>query len=465
LTSLQVIIKIFNYFLKHFPNIGVTMKPAALFLALALFATASHAEEPAEQSTPAKIPEIWTASQAVTFALAENPDSSIALKRIEEARAVVAIARSADFPQVNLVAEYGQTNNPMYAFGSLLNQGAYNERIDFNDPGTTDNLQLKARVNYRLYDGGESRAAQMAAEADVEMATADQLGVHQQLAFEVLRAFYMIIQTEQLVRVREESLDAITASLQVGLARFEAGDLLRQDLLNLELQQSVASENLIGSRHHLQLARRGFANLLGLPASEVAVAAGDTQEVPENVDYSKRHELRQLESQEAAARAEIERARSGLLPSLDTFADYQVNQGWTSEESGDSWMAGIRLQYALFDGGNTDSRITLAKVRLQKIQALRKKTELALNLDLEQAQLDYQQARERMAVTDKMVEVAQEAARLSRARFREGVILASDLIDFELRLSDAQARHLAANTGVRTAVANLRRATGLSQFP
>jgi outer membrane protein len=441
------------------------MKPVALFLALALFAGASHAQEPASQPTNDQIPEVWTARQAVAFALAENPDSSIALKKIEEARAVFAIARSADFPQVNLVAEYGQTNNPMYAFGSILNQGGYNEGIDFNEPGTTDNLQLKAGVSYRLYDGGENRAAKMAAEADVEMTKADQLGVHQQLGFEVLRAFYMIIQTEQLVRVREESLEAMSASLQVGLARFEAGDLLRQDLLNLELQQSVASENLIRSRHHLQLARRGFANLLGLPASEVAVAAGDTQEVPENLDYRNRHELMQLKSQEAVAMAEIERARSGQLPSLDTFADYQVNQGWVTEESGDSWMAGVRLQYSLFDGGNTASRITLAQLRLQKIQALRKKIELALNLDLEQAQLDYQQARERMAVTEKMVEVAQEAARLSRARFREGVILASDLIDFELRLSDAQARHLAADTEVRTAVANLRRATGLSQFP
>ncbi len=441
------------------------MKPVALFLALALFAGASHAEEPASQPTNGQIPEVWTARQAVAFSHAEKPDSSIALKKIEEARAVFAIARSADFPQVSLVAEYGQTNNPMYAFGSILNQGGYNERIDFNEPGTTDNLQLKAGVSYRLYDGGENRAAKMAAEADVEMTKADQLGVHQQLGFEVLRAFYMIIQTEQLVRVREESLEAMSASLQVGLARFEAGDLLRQDLLNLELQQSVASENLIRSRHHLQLARRGFANLLGLPASEVAVAAGDTQEVPENLDYRNRHELMQLKSQEAVAIAEIERARSGQLPSLDTFADYQVNQGWVTEENGDSWMAGVRLQYSLFDGGNTASRITLAQLRLQKIQALRKKIELALNLDLEQAQLDYQQARERMAVTEKMVEVAQEAARLSRARFREGVILASDLIDFELRLSDAQSRYLAADTEVRTAVANLRRATGLSQFP
>ena len=63
-----------------------------------------------------------------------------------------------------------------------------------------------------------------------------------------------------------------------------------------------------------------------------------------------------------------------------------------------------------------------------------------------------------------MVGVATEATRLSRARFKEGVILASDLIDFEMRLSDAQARHLAAKAGYRVAIANLRRAAGLEQF-
>ena len=63
-----------------------------------------------------------------------------------------------------------------------------------------------------------------------------------------------------------------------------------------------------------------------------------------------------------------------------------------------------------------------------------------------------------------MVGVAAEVNRLSRARFIEGVILASDLIDFEMRLSDAQARHLAAKAGYQVAIANLRRAAGLEQF-
>lgn len=92
------------------------------------------------------------------------------------------------------------------------------------------------------------------------------------------------------------------------------------------------------------------------------------------------------------------------------------------------------------------------------------KTELALNLEVQQAQLDYQQAEERLSVTAKMVGVAEEVARLSRHRFKEGVILASDLIDFEMRLTDARARQLAARAGYQVAIANLRRATGLAQF-
>ena len=63
-----------------------------------------------------------------------------------------------------------------------------------------------------------------------------------------------------------------------------------------------------------------------------------------------------------------------------------------------------------------------------------------------------------------MMELAEESARLSRARFKEGVILASDLIDVENRLTDARVRHSLALATYRVAVADLRRAVGLPQF-
>ncbi len=442
------------------------MRTSLLLLALTAITAATLAQAAASPPAAGEIPALWTARQAVAFAIAQNPESGIARKRIEQAQAAVAISRASDYPQVGLRAEYGQTDNPMYAFGSILNQGGFDERIDFNAPGRTDNLELRAQLGYQLYDGGHAEAGQLAARAHLDLATADLETLHQQLAFEAVRSFQAIVQAMEMVTVREESLAAITSSLDVGRARFDAGDLLRQDLLNLELQRSLAIENLIRSRHTLELAKRSFLNLLGLSGSEVAISTQreETQEVPEQLDFQNRQELRQLRAREEAAHAVLAQAESGSLPTVDAFAGYQINQGWVTDEAGDSWMAGVRLNYNLFDGHRTTGRITLARLKLQELVSHRQKTELALNLDIQQAQLDYEQAGERLVVTEKMVGVAEEVARLSRARFREGVILASDLIDFELRLSDAQARHLAAGAGYRTAIANLRRAAGLAQF-
>ncbi len=414
----------------------------------------------------AAVAKIWTAEEAVAFALAGNPDSTIAGKRIEQARAAALSAKVSDYPLVNVSGEYGQTNNPMYSFGNILNQGAFDNSINFNDPGRTDNLQLRATVNYRLYNGGRDEAEQTSAAAHVEAAETDLTGVRQQLGFEVVKTFHAIIQAEKMVAVRLEELSAITSALDVGRARYEAGDLLRQDLLNLELQQSRASENLIQSRHGLELSKRGFLNLLGLQQGEVQLAAnnGPTQKVPEQKDYQHRHELQKIEALTKAAEAEVAKAEGLARPTLDAFAGYQVDNGFVLEESGDSWMAGIKVDYPLFDGHKAKTQMALARIKLQEIQGLKLKTELALNLEVQQALLDYKQAEERLSVTDKMVAVAEEVARLSRARFKEGVILASELIELEMRLTDARARQLTAKAGHQVAIANLRRATRLPQF-
>jgi outer membrane protein TolC len=414
----------------------------------------------------AAVPEVWTVERAVAFALADNPDSSIAVTRMEAAKVAATMAKSTDYPLINVSTEYGQTNNPIHSFGNILNQGAFDNTINFNDPGRTDNLQLKAQISYRLYNGGRDRADQAVAEANINLSHTELLAVHQQLAFEVVKTFQAIVQAEKMVTVREEALVSITSALEVGRARFEAGELLKEDLLNLELQQARTSENLIRGRHTLELTKRGFLNLLGLREGDVTIDPdkGATQQLPRSFDYTNRPELKKIEAMEQAALAELKKAQGGKMPSIDAFAGYQMDTGLVLNETGDSWMAGVRMNYILFDGKKNSSEITRARLKLQEIGGLRKKIELALNLEVQQALLDYEQAKERLLVTEKMVGVAAEVTRLSRARFKEGVILASELIDLEMRLSDAHASHLAAKAGYRVAIANLRRATGLEQF-
>lgn len=436
----------------------------ALFFYCAMTASASAGEDtPASPPAP---PAVWTAEQAVLFALAENPDSHMVARKIDEAEAAARLAEAAKSPSLDLVTEYGQTNNPMFSFGNILNQGAFDDSIDFNSPGRTDNLQLKAQVQYRLYNGGRDTADHEAALARLAGSESDRTAMHRKLAFAVVQAFHVVIQAEEMTEVRRTSLEAITASLQVARDRFDAGTLLREEVLNLELQQAGASENLIQSRHNEELAKRRFLNLLGLPGGPVRLdrRSGIEQDLPPAVSSSGRQELQGLKAAVAAAEADLQAARSGKAPTIDSFAGYQVDGGSVLDDSGDSWMAGLRMNYNLFDGGRTAASIAMAEARLRQSRAMLARTALALDLEVQQAELEFDQAGQRLKVTEKMVGVAEETARLSRERFKEGVILAIDLTDVESRLTDALARRSSAKAMQLVARANLRRAMGLPQF-
>jgi outer membrane protein TolC len=81
-----------------------------------------------------------------------------------------------------------------------------------------------------------------------------------------------------------------------------------------------------------------------------------------------------------------------------------------------------------------------------------------------QAQLALELARKRQQVTEKTVEQAVESESLTQARFQAGVLLMSELIDSENRLTDARVRHVLASSAVQIAIAELRRAAGLPQY-
>jgi outer membrane protein len=419
-----------------------------------------------EYSPSQEIPERWTARNSVAFSLANSPDSRIALQRIKMAGAAQRQARVGYYPHIDISALYGQTNNPMYSFGNILNQGSFTPSMDFNAPGRTDDLNLRAGIEYRLYNGGRDMAAVEAANAGLEGAHMDLEVVYSRLAFEVVRSFQSMVQAGEMLEARRGSLKAIQASLGVAWARYRAGDLLKTDLLNLEVLESRASENLILAEHGLELSRRIFLNLLGLEEGTVDIDTSQECEqlLPQDRSYVQRAELKSLASAEEVATAMLRAAKGADLPTVDAFASYQYDKGYVIEGEGDSWMAGVKVNYRLFEGHKTSADVAMAMAELSMVRAQRKRAELAMDLEIKQADLNYHQAEQRFHVTEKMVEQAEESARLSRSRFQEGVILSSDLIDVEMRLTDALMSQSTARASIKVAIADLRRAMGLPQF-
>lgn len=443
---------------------GVGVTAVRMIIAICLWGILFHVPGAVAEQT---VPDVWTGPDAVRFALQNNPDAQIALKRIALSEAAIKEADAAFYPNLGVQAGYSRTNNPMYSFGNILNQGVFTSDIDFNDPGETDDLQFMLALTYRIYNGGRSQAGVDAATAQKKAAKLQEEAVKNSLGFAVVKSFFTIVQARENVSARQAAVQAIDASIQAASARFEEGDLLKQELLSLQVQQSLAGEDLIQAQHGLDLSQQGLLNVLGLTGTKVDINLDQTppQTVPAQPDFKDRSEIKAMHFLIEARQAGVRQARGGYYPTADAFGSYQVDNGFEmGSGSGDSWMAGIRVNMTLFDGKQTSARVQQASIELAQAKDELRKMELAYELEIRQAVLNLDQAKKRCRVTEKMVISAEESARLFRERFKAGLVLSSELIDTENRLTEAQVRHALANAESCIAVANLRRACGLLQY-
>jgi outer membrane protein TolC len=415
--------------------------------------------------------EPWTLDRAVAMALENSPDARVARARAEGAQAFVDQAGAAWLPQVSLAGRYTDTNSPMLAFGSILNQRAFNFGLDFNHPGRIDNLNATGTVAYNLYSGGRATAGRTAATAGAEAAGHDLRTARQQLATEVVKAVLNLRKAREAVTAVAGGVQAYEAAVSAAQARFDAGQLLKTDLLSLEVQLAQTRETLSAARHGAALAGLAFQFVLGLEPTGTSVELVEDDPAlgrltpPTTHDFSLRPELLGLQARVRAAGAMVVAARGARRPTVNAFASYQYDQGWSTDHHGESWLAGLSVDVNVFDGGLTSGKIRQGNAELTQVKELLRKATLGVALEVEQARLAHADATERLAVSARAVVQAEESAALSRARFEKQALLIADLIGVEGRLLEARLRHAIAAADERLALVELRRALGLDPLP
>jgi outer membrane protein len=432
---------------------------ANLFLAAALFASVPLRAEP------------WTLERAVATALEHSPDARIARARADGAQALVEQAGAAWLPQLSLSGRYTDTNSPMMAFGSILNQRAFNFGLDFNHPGTIDNLNATGTLAYSLYSGGRATAGRDAAKSGALAADFDLRAARQQLVAEVVKAVLNLRKAREAVVAVEGGVRAYEAAVAVARARFDAGQMLKADLLSLQVQLAQTRESLSAARHGAALAARAFNFVVGLDAADATVELAATDPAlaaltpPDTRDFSQRPELLGLQARIRAADAMVGAAHGAQRPTVNAFASYQYDQGWKTDRHGDSWLAGVSVDLNVFDGGQTSGKVRQSNAELTQVKEMLRKATLGIGLEVEQARLAHVDAAERLAVSAQAVAQAEESAALTRARFEKEALLTADLIGAEGRLLETRLRHTMAAADERLAVVDLRRALGLDPLP
>ena len=107
-----------------------------------------------------QVHEPLTLTRAIQIAVEKNHNVKAARFQVRESESQIIQARSGLYPQVYFTETFNRTNNPMWAFGTRLNQ----ERItqaDFdpanlNDPDAINNFATAISVDWSLWNGGQT---------------------------------------------------------------------------------------------------------------------------------------------------------------------------------------------------------------------------------------------------------------------------------------------------------------------
>jgi len=406
--------------------------------------------------------ESWTLERAVEQAIAANPDARIARSRIAAADAGIEQARSAFLPHVQVGSDYVWTDNPVRVFGAALNQGEFDFGFDFNDPPAADNLNVNAMVLFPLYRGGSSAAGREGAEARLAASRHQDEAVRRILELETARAFFTVRKTREFVRAAEGAVQAFESNVEIARKRYAAGTALKTDVLDVEVRLAGAREDLVRAKNANTLARRAMRNLLAIEDEEVEIAAvAPVLQIPDPTSAPIRPELAAAAERRAMVEASERGARAGRLPRVDAFGRYDVNRGWEFDGSGNNYAAGVQLKWTVWDGKRTSGLVHETRAELDAAVEQERKLRLAVDLELAEARLGLREAEERLAVTAKTTSQAEESAELTRARFEQGLALATQVIDAETALMAARVRRAEAEADREIAVAALRKALGL----
>ena len=410
-----------------------------------------------------------TLDDCIRAALKMNPGLEAAAHRVDAARAAHLQARAPWYPHLVASGDYTRTDNPAQAFMMKLNQ----ERLDMadpgfdpTDPGSTQNMRLSLGARYLLFDWGRSRSNEQMAKQGIEMSSLSRSARRNELVYDVTRGYYNALKADAFTGVYRETAESIEKSLELARNRFSEGVVLKTDVLNLEVQHARAEEDLLQAENAYRLA------LAALNTSIGAEIVGPGQLTPPRDDpppfaaepnadetIDNRPELQAAASLARTKRLETSHARRTNLPRVTAFGSLDMDSR-VSDHFEESYTAGVKAEWALFDGFARSGAVSEAKAQRREAVARLKHTRKTLALDLKEAQLEASNAFHRLEVTRKALDSAAESLQMTREQYENGVVEITALLRAQAAKTDSSVRNRAAWYDYRIALANIDRAAG-----
>jgi outer membrane protein TolC len=419
------------------------------------------------QDNPLKV------QDAVAKALANHPALAGSREGALAAAARITEMRGAFLPRVDYSESWQRSNNPVFVFGSLLDQRQFTAaNFDLqllNNPPFVNNFQSQIGISETLFDGGRRQSQLKAAKLGHSVAEEETRGTAMRVIGAVLRSYYSALLSQENVRVAAEAVRAAEADLTRAENRLAAGVTTESDVLSLRVHLAAMREQQIRRDAEVKI---GFAELneamgasldsvfhltTALKPAEIAVIDG--QQVEQDA-LANRPEPREAHLAVAIGTEQEKTTHAAMMPEISARAGFEADRQDFATRGGGNWIAGAELRWNLFNGLSDRARTDGVRHDMARRQAQEAEVAAATRLGARRVWLELQSAVQRIEVARATVNMATESLRIVRNRYEAGLAEVTELLRAETALLEAQTRDLEAVRDQRLSAVTLEEVRG-----
>lgn len=421
---------------------------------------AAFAGHPAYGEPPNKS---YTLSEAVEYALRNNPRLAALHMDIEIEDYAIDEARGERFPRVDLTGSTirSRYDRPVLPITGLPMEGGFPE---FDNP----TYEVGVSFNLPVYMGGRLKRQVRIAEISKSIAEdAFALG-RQELIFNVTSIYYKILELEKILEASEKRVSQLEAHKKDVELFLKAGNVPRIDLLNTETGLSHARHSALLVKHNIESAYELLKNFMGIEdvGAEISVVPEIMKSTYPDIAesrgkaFSYRPDYKAVLKKERMAAERVRLLSGKRHPLVSLQGKYTENAG-SNFDFREDWYVSLRLTIPVFDGGVIKTQVNRARKEAEKIKEQERALRLKILREIKDAHLGIENARERMEVLSKGIETAEEILRIEQLKYKAGTGTNTDVLDAQTALLRARVEYYQGIYDKDIAIAALDKAIGM----
>lgn len=418
------------------------LKILPVFFMMILLSAESYLSGQVDNSDP------LTLKECIETGIKNNHGLQSSQYLVEETRAKIDEAFSGYYPTVNFNSNAGVKNN------ENVNNNNYNSGVN---------------LTYNIFQGYRTKSAVGASRDNYQANQYHHEANRQDLVFNIIRAYYNILQSEWILRSTEESVKNSRLHLEFAMAKQKAGMAARSDILKSEVELSNAELGEIKASNALLSAKGILNQLINLPPDYDIRLVDDLAVVDEtlvqpfdsllNEAIYLRTELKKFQSLINAQEKYIQVAKSGYYPSLNANADFNYAGPEISTMEQNLWL-GMTLSFPIFNGFSTRSRVRQEEFAYKSLEKDFEELKQQISQEVWNAWLAVKESHERIGTSKKALDSARENLSLAEGEYKEGVGSIIQLTDAQTTFVTVEQSYIQALSDFKISYAELERTIG-----